>query len=223
MASTAMSSRTKAPKKCKDFARRPERPRRPGSVGGMPRPLRVGDPGSIFHVTARGNRKQLIFLDDGDRLLFLALLGQAVARCGWFCHAYCLMGNHYHAVIETPVFNLSEGMQRLNGRYAQMFNDRRVLSGHLFQGRFHSELIATDAHLLSSIRYVVLNPVRAGLVGDAGAWEWSSYRATAGLARPPAFLAVERARRLFAEGDGRAASAFRRFVADASILATSGV
>src|SRR5215210_502277 len=156
----------------------------------MPRPLRLGADGSIFHVTARGNRRQPIFLDSGDRALFLHLLARNVTRFGWLCHAYCLMGNHFHLVVETPVFNLSEGMQRLNGRFAQLFNERRELGGHLFQGRFHSEPIETDAHLLSSVRYDDLNPVRAGLVGDPAAWRWSSYTATAGLERPPSFLAA---------------------------------
>jgi putative transposase len=189
----------------------------------MARPPRVGSPDSFFHITARGNRKQPIFLDDGDRGLFLRFLARAVARFGWRCYAYCLMGNHYHLTLQTPVFNLSEGMQWLNGRYAQTFNEQRALSGHLFQGRFHSGLIASDGHLLESIRYDLLNPVRANLVGDPGAWAWSSYGATAGLERAPAFLAVARVHELFAADAERACADFRRFVNDLSITAMAGV
>jgi putative transposase len=183
----------------------------------------VGADGSIFHVTARGNRRQLIFLDSGDRLLFLELLARTVTRFGWLCHAYCLMGNHFHLVIETPVFNLSEGMQRLNGRFAQLFNVRRELDGHLFQGRFHSERIETDAHLLSSVRYDDLNPVRAGLVGDPAAWPWSSHRAASGLEPPPPFLAVTRVWRYFHADDRRASAAYRGFVEDLAVSAAAGV
>lgn len=189
----------------------------------MPRPLRVGDDGSILHVGARGNRKQLIFLDSSDRELFLELLARTVARFGWLLHCYCLMGNHFHLAVETPVFNLSEGMQLLMGRYAQLFNERRGHSGHLFEGRFWSEAIRTDAHLLETLRYIVMNPVRAGLVGHPGEWHWSSYAATAGLEPPPPFLCVARARKWFHEDERRGCEAFRRFVEDSVVPALSGV
>ncbi len=190
----------------------------------MPRPHRVGAPGDIVHVTARGNRRQQIFGDDSDRRLFLWLLSRTVVRYGWHCYAYCLMGNHYHLVVELPVFNLSAGVQLLNGRYGQEFNERWAVAGHLFQGRFHSERIESDVHLVGSIRYVDLNPVRAEIAGEPDAWEWSSYRATVGLARPPSFLSVRRTRQLFHADEARGAEAYRRFVADAlSSSAMSGV
>jgi putative transposase len=157
----------------------------------MPRPPRVQVAGGIFHVTARGNRQQLIYADDADRQLFLSLLERVVARCGWRCHAYCLMSNHFHLVIETPQPNLSYGLQLLNGAYAQCFNHRHGLSGHLFQGRFHSVLVETSDQFLQLVRYVVLNPVRAGLCERPEDWPWSSYRAFLARISPPRFLAVD--------------------------------
>jgi putative transposase len=189
----------------------------------MPRPLRKGADGDIVHVTARGNRKQPIYHDDRDRILFLRLVGLTVARFGWELYAYCLMGNHYHLVIGLPVFNVSPGIQLLNGRYGQAFNELRALSGHLFQGRFRSEPIETDAHLLGAIRYVDLNPVRAGIVGHPDAWEWSSYRATVGHVRPPSFLAVGLTRELFHRDAVRGAAAYESFVEDALVSARAGV
>ncbi len=156
--------------------------------GVVTRPLRPHVPGGIYHVTSRGNRRECIYLDVLDRRRFLGNLDDVVRRFAWRCHAYCLMGNHYHLVVQTPKPNISEGMQRLNSRYAESFNRRYRLSGHLFQGRFYSELVETDAHLLELARYVVLNPVRAGLCPDAADWMWSSYRATAGLERRPRLL-----------------------------------
>ena len=100
-------------------------------------------------------------------------------RFNWLCHAYCLMTNHYHLMVETPDGNLAKGMRQLNGVYTQRINRRHRRSGHVFQGRYTAVLSKCDAHLLELARYVVLNPVRAGMV-DAQAWRWSSYRATTG-------------------------------------------
>ncbi len=177
----------------------------------------------MFHVGTRGNRKQLIFLDSSDRELFLALLAKTVERLAWIVHSYCLMGNHLHLVVETPVFNLSAGMQLLLGRYAQLFNERRGHKGHLVESRFWSETITTDEQLLQTVRYVVMNPVRAGLVGHPGEWQWSSYAATAGLEPPPRFLCVARLRRWLHEDERAGCAAFRRFVEDSAVPAMSGV
>jgi hypothetical protein len=122
------------------------------------------------------------------------------------------MGNHYHLVVQTPKPNISEGMQRLNSRYAESFNRRYRLSGHLFQGRFYSELVETDAHLLELARYVVLNPVRAGLCPDAADWMWSSYRATAGLERRPRLLTETGILAQFGRGLSEARLAYAHFV-----------
>ena len=132
----------------------------------MSRPLRLEFPGAIHHVTARGNARGDIFPDDEDRSLFLAVLAEAVIRFGWLCHAYCLMDNHYHLLIETPHGNLSPGMRQINGVYTQRFNRCHARTGHLFQGRFKAILVERDSYLLELCRYIVLNPVRAGMVTD---------------------------------------------------------
>jgi REP element-mobilizing transposase RayT len=157
----------------------------------MPRAHRVQIAGGLYHLTSRGNRRQSIFGDDQDRRWFLGLLGIVVDRLGWRCHSYCLMPNHYHLVAETPEPDLSRGMRELNSRYASCFKWRYGLDGHLFQGRFRSILVEREEHLLEAARYVVLNPVRAGLCENPEEWRWSSYRATLGLERKPAFLSLE--------------------------------
>ncbi|MGD0273479.1 MAG: transposase [Gaiellaceae bacterium] len=164
----------------------------------MSRPLRIEYPGALYHVTSRGNERKEIFLDRLDRRRFLDLLSVIVRRFGWRVYAYCLMPNHYHLLLETPRPELVRGMQQLNGIYARRFNRRHVRSGHLFGGRFHSILIERDAHLVEVARYVVLNPVRAGICKLPEDYRWSSYRATAGLEKPPAFLAADELLRVFA-------------------------
>lgn len=181
----------------------------------MPRPPRLFTPGALYHITARGNRKQPIFLTDNDRELFLTLLGRIFAQLNLRCHAYCLLQNHYHLVAESPDENLSAGLQRLNGRYAQAFNTRYDLTGHSFQGRFHAVVVARDGHLFELIRYIAMNPVRAGLCARPEAWPWSSYRAVAGIAPPPSFLDLELVRDYWDPGTGRAAEKLRRFVGEA--------
>ncbi|HEX2044323.1 MAG TPA: transposase, partial [Gaiellaceae bacterium] len=142
----------------------------------MPRRPRTCVPNGIYHVTSRGNRRQPIFVEQRDHELFLALFAAVRARLGWRCHGYCLMPNHYHLVVQTPGADLSLGMQRLNGEYAQAFNYQHRLDGHVFQGRFHSVAVESDWHLLELSRYLALNPVRAGLAASAAQWRWSSYR-----------------------------------------------
>jgi REP element-mobilizing transposase RayT len=151
----------------------------------MARPLRIEFPGALYHVTSRGNARQPIFLDDRDRSFFLDRLGEAVRSHGWHCHSYCLMPNHYHLLVETPEPNLSRGMRRLNGRYSQRFNRRHDRVGHVLQGRFHAVLVQRETHFLEVARYIVLNPVRAGLVASAEAYPWSSLRVTLGLEPAP--------------------------------------
>ncbi|MBM4256581.1 MAG: helix-turn-helix domain-containing protein [Deltaproteobacteria bacterium] len=146
----------------------------------MSRPLRVEFPGAVYHVTSRGDRREAIYEDEMDRRGFLEIVGQVVDRFGWRCHAYCLMDNHYHLLIETPEANLARGMRQLNGMYTQRFNRRHGRVGHVFQGRYKTIIVQKDGHLLELCRYVVLNPVRAGLVKTARAWPWSSYRVTIG-------------------------------------------
>lgn len=158
----------------------------------MARPLRIEFAGALYHVTSRGDGKEAIYLGDDDRSYWLEVLRQVSERYRWVMHAYCLMGNHFHLVFETPEANLSRGMRHLNGVYTQGFNYHHQRTGHVFQGRFHSVLVDGDEYLLQLGRYVVLNPVRARLVRSASDWPWSSYQATAGLARRPTWLCVDR-------------------------------
>jgi len=157
----------------------------------MARPLRIEFPGAVYHVTSRGNAKQAIFLQNEDRHEFLEVLSTVIERFNWLCHAYCLMLNHYHLMIETPEGNLSRGMRQLNGVYTQVFNHRHKRVGHLFQGRYKAILVEKDAHLLSLCRYVVFNPLRAGMVKRPEEWKWSSYKATIGEVKRPSFLTIE--------------------------------
>jgi len=157
----------------------------------MARPLRIEFDGALYHVTSQGNERKAIFKDEIDRKVFLDTLVQVNDRFHWICHAYCLMDNHYHLVIETPAGNLSRGMRQLNGVYTQTFNRRHRRVGHLFQGRFKGILMQKESHFLEVCRYVVLNPLRARSVKQPGQWKWSSYRATAGTAAAHRCLTVE--------------------------------
>jgi REP element-mobilizing transposase RayT len=178
----------------------------------MARPLRIEFAGAVYHVTSRGNAKQAIFIDDEDRGRFVDVLSIVAERFNWLCHAYCLMKNHYHLLIETPNANLSKGMRELNGVYTQGFNRRYRRVGHLFQGRYNAIIVEKDNHLLSLCRYVVLNPVRVGLTKRADQWRWSSYRATIGLVKRPSFLTVDWILSQFGGRKRVAMEKYRRFV-----------
>lgn len=178
----------------------------------MARQLRLEYPGALYHLTARGNAQQPIFLDETDRHYFLTCLGQEILQQQWRCYAYCLMDNHYHLLIETPEPNLSRGMRRLNGRYTQRFNRRHHRVGHVLQGRFKSLLVERETYLLELCRYLVLNPVRAGLVTTPHEWPWSSYGPTAGAQSSPSWLARDQVWSLFDSHQARAQSAYRQFV-----------
>jgi len=154
----------------------------------MARPLRIEFPGAIYHVTSRGDRREPIFLDDDDRTALLDVVAQAMTRMDAQVLAYCLMGNHYHFVLHTGQANLSLLMRHVNGVYTQAFNRRHDKVGHLFQGRFKAILVDREAYLLEVCRYVELNPVRAGMVKQPGAWPWSSYRAHVGQVQTPQWL-----------------------------------
>ncbi|MGH9896928.1 MAG: REP-associated tyrosine transposase, partial [bacterium] len=156
----------------------------------MARPLRLQVAGGIYHVTARGNDRRPIFDDDDDCARFLMVLASIVTRYHVLCHAYCLMSNHYHLLLETPEANLSVAMRQLNGVYTQRFNRRHERCGHLLQGRYGAQLVNGDSYLQEVCRYVVLNPVRGGLVAHPRQWRWSSFQATAGETTTPGFLTV---------------------------------
>ena len=166
----------------------------------------------MYHITSRGNAREKVFFTRSDRETFLEILTQVVERYGWICHAYCLMTNHYHLLIETPNSNLSRGMRHLNGVYTQWVNRQMKRTGHLFQGRFKSILVEKESHLLELARYIVLNPVRAKMARSARDWRWSSYRATAGQVPAPSFLTIAWILAQFGDTPSRATAAYRRFV-----------
>lgn len=178
----------------------------------MARPLRVEYEGAVYHVTSRGNAREPIYQTDKDRLRFLKILGDVIDRFHWICHAYCLMQNHFHLLIETPEADLSRGMQLLNGVYTQWFNQTHRRVGHLYQGRFKAILVEKEAYLLELARYIVLNPVRAGITKKATDWPWSSYRATSGQTKGPDWLTVDWLLSQFGSTRRPAAIAYQRFV-----------
>ena len=180
----------------------------------MSRPLRIECPGALYHVTSRGNARRRIYRDDEDRAAFLSILAHGVDRYGWLCHAYCVMDNHYHLLIETPKPNLSRGMRHVNGWYTQAHNRRHRRVGHLFQGRFKAILVEKEGYLLSLCRYVVLNPVRAKMVTHPEHWPWSSYRATAGEAAPPDYLVTDWILGQFGNRLHEAQTRYRQYVAE---------
>jgi REP-associated tyrosine transposase len=165
----------------------------------MARPLRLQAAGAHYHVGARGIDKAPVFLSDEDHDRFLVLLSDVVDRCGWRCHAYCLMPNHYHLALTTPEPNLGAGMRRLNQVYAQWFNHRHDRVGHLFEQRYWSRVLETEVDIFTVAGYILANPVRAGLAETPEAYPWSSAHAMRGLATPPAFLDLTWVRPLIAE------------------------
>jgi REP-associated tyrosine transposase len=178
----------------------------------MARPLRIEYPGALYHITTRGNARRSIFKDDRDRLLFLDTLHRVVDRYHWLCHAYCLMDNHYHLVVETPDGNLSVGMRQLNGIYTQAYNRRHRRVGHVFQGRYKAILVDKESYLLEVCRYVVLNPVRARAVEHPSRWKWSSYGGTAGRSQAHAALTTDWVLDQFGRRRSEAERRYREFV-----------
>lgn len=180
----------------------------------MSRPIRIEFPDALYHVTARGDRREDIFEDDQDRLTFLKTLEQVINQFNWTCYAWCMMDNHYHLLIQTPDGNLSKGMRQLNGVYTQASNRRHRRVGHLFQGRFKAILVDKDAYLLELARYIVFNPVRAGMVKAPKDWAWSSYRASMGLEPAPPWLAEDGLLAMFAKRRSLAQQRYEQFVSE---------
>jgi len=178
----------------------------------MARPQRLEFPGAIYHSTSRGNEQHDIFADGEDRAFFLDTLGRVARRFKWLVHAYCLMDNHYHLVIETLEGKLSIGMRQLNGIYTQHFNLRHELEGPVVHGRFKAVLLERDTFLLEMCRYVVLNPVRTRTVKVPEKYAWSSYRATAGLIVAPEFLDTEWVLRQFGKQKKTAERRYQEFI-----------
>lgn len=157
----------------------------------MARQLRIQFEGALYHIISRGNERKMIFLEDADRIKYLNILHKTIERFNWLCHVYCLMGNHYHLMIETPDANLAKGMKYLNQVYCQFFNWKYNRVGHVLQDRYKSYIVQKESYLLHCCRYIVLNPWEAGLVKHPKEWKWSSYRATAGLEKPSPFLTID--------------------------------
>lgn len=181
----------------------------------MGHPLRDLDPGAIYHVVSRGNNGGSIVRDAIDRCEFRLALDQIASTHGWEMFAWCLMFTHVHAVLRAPEGLISAGMQRLIGGHARAMNRRHGRTGHLFQNRFFSVEVATDAHLISSIAYVNRNPFAAHAVEAAEDWRDSSYRAMLGMDPAPRWLAVDEILELF----GRTGSTAR---AELASLVSSG-
>ena len=155
-----------------------------------------------------------IFLDDDDRELFLTVLAEAVEIFNWSVHSYCLMGNHYHLLLETPDSNLAKGMRHLNGVYTQRFNRQHKRVGHVFQGRYKAIIVQKESYLLELARYIVLNPVRARMVRSVKDWPWSSYRSSAGLAGCPDWLEIDWILSAFSDKRTESIKHYRAFVAE---------
>jgi len=154
-------------------------------------------------------------MDDIDRrALLYEVLAETIKRFGWLCHGYCLMNNHYHLLIETPSGNLIRGMRQINGVYTQLFNRIHGQGGHLFQGRYGSVLVEKNSHLLELCRYIVLNPVRAGMVKQPGDWRWSNHRAIVEEEKKPKWLTTDWILLQFGKEREEAIKRYRRFVQD---------
>lgn len=178
----------------------------------MARPIRIEFPDAVYHVTTRGEDGGNIFVDEQDRQIFLNVLEEVVRRTGWIVHAYVLMDNHYHLMVETPQPNLSRGMRQLNGVYTQRFNSLHGSGGRVFQGRFKAVLVERNSHMLDMCRHVVLNPLRVKAVRNLSRYRWSSYRATAGEAKAQAWLHTNWVLQQFARSGAAAQRKYAEFV-----------
>ena len=169
---------------------------------------RVELPG-FYHLTVRGNNKRVIFIDDNDRLVFIALLNRLATRHGWTILAFCLMDNHYHLVMRIDERGMSKGMCELNGTYALLFNGKHGRINHLFGRRYWSDELESDERLKTAFRYVVRNPVEAGMVASPDAYVWSSYQATIGIALGRVRVAVDEVLSMFSHNRAAAIASFR--------------
>jgi putative transposase len=154
----------------------------------MGRHPRVDYQGALHHANAHSVDERPLYETAVDRVRFLQLVGQVCFRFGWRCAAYCLMDTHYHLLLETPEAQLAKGMSWLNGGYARGFNKRYGRRGHLFRDRYYTRLVTRGEHGTEAVRYIALNPVRAGACASPRMWRWSSYPAALGLVKPEPWL-----------------------------------
>jgi REP element-mobilizing transposase RayT len=178
----------------------------------MARPLRIEYPGAYYHVTSRGNEQKDVFKSRKDREKFLDYLASATERYGAVIHAYCLMSNHYHLLLETPGGNLSQIMRHINGAYTTYFNIKRKRAGHLFQGRFKAILVEADEYAVELSRYIHLNPVRAGIVEEPGEYPWSSFQSYIGKNKTPDWLRTGFVLNYFGTNKADAGNRYKTFV-----------
>ena len=187
----------------------------------MARPLRITFPGAFYHVTSRGNERKNIYKSKRDREKFLEYLGEAHERFGTIIHAYCLMSNHYHLLIETPNANLPHIMRQVNGSYTTYFNVKRKRFGHLFQGRYKAFLVCKDSYALELSRYIHLNPVRTAMVERVEDYPWSRHRAYVGKEKGPDWLETGFILGCFADRASQARKEFALFVSDKNSIHAS--
>ena len=178
----------------------------------MARPLRITYPGAFYHITSRGNERKNVFKSKRDREKFLEYLESASQRYDAAVHAYCLMDNHYHLLMETPSGNLPQIMRHINGAYSTYFNVKRQRSGHLFQGRYKAILIDIDEYAKELSRYIHLNPVRAKAVETPEEYDWSSYQFYIGRQKPPEWLYRDFILDYFGEKVSTAQKQYQQFV-----------
>lgn len=179
----------------------------------MARPPRIEFPGAFYHIIVRGNQKQAIFSDDYDRTKYLELVERYKKQHGFIIYAYILMPNHMHLLIETPKSPISKIMQVLNFTYTQYFNRKHNKVGHLFQGRYKAFLCDRDTYLLSLVRYIHLNPVRAKLTRKPSEYKWSSHQNY--LDGKRGIVETDNVLRLFSESPSHARRLYRNFIDEA--------
>lgn len=192
----------------------------------MARPLRLQIPGAVYHVTSRADGDEMLFRDDAERELFLRRYAEAISEHDWYSLAYCVMGTHYHLLIETPRTTLIDGMRDLNGRFARDRHRLRGARGHVFGERYHGGIVQRDAHLIAAVRYIARNPVEAGICRHARDWPWSSHRDLC-AGRTTAVLHPDRVLRYFATDPSDARRGYQRLVEESqdapSVTGDTGV
>jgi putative transposase len=178
----------------------------------MPRAPRPLAPDATYHLMARGNNGRPIYSDDHDRGRFLRIFSTVVAHHQWVHLGYCLMGNHFHLLVRTPKPDLPSGMRQLLSNYSRAFNRRHGQTGHLFRERYKAVVVKDDRHLFAELRYVMMNPVRAGLVQHPYEWRWSSYPALLAGTEAAVPIATDEILGLFHPNRARAQALLRAFV-----------
>ncbi|MFO7723946.1 MAG: transposase [Oceanipulchritudo sp.] len=178
----------------------------------MARPLRIEYPDAWYHVMNRGRRGENIFADRTDYEIFLGVLQDSSVLFNGRFAAFCLMSNHYHILVQTPLGNLSRIMRHINGVYTQHYNRRHAVDGQLFRGRYKSVLVDADNHLLELLRYIHRNPVRADICNSVGDYPWSSHRAYVSKAEKWAWVYQDFLLSMFSKIPGKAEKEYRKFV-----------